>query len=268
MGYYAGRSNTTGYNNLFLGNQAGESNQTGFGNVYLGYLAGTTATGYNNTFVGSGAGQAMTTGNYNTFIGMNAGYSATTGTDNVFIGNTAGYSETGSGKLYIDNSSTTLPLIHGDFVSNILRINGNIEYTGTITDVSDSRLKDNIVELDNALSKLITLRGVYYDWKEDVSDVVLSGGRQIGIIAQEVEAVFPELVITNEQGYKMVDYTRLAPILIEGVKTLDSRLSFVEKENQSLKLQNELLAKEVDELKSLKSRMELLESIILKTGQK
>ncbi|GAH47610.1 unnamed protein product, partial [marine sediment metagenome] len=65
-------------------------------------------------------------GRYNTVFGYEAGRSCFTGSKNVFLGYQAGYSETGSDKLYIDNSQTASPLIYGDFSNNILAINGNL----------------------------------------------------------------------------------------------------------------------------------------------
>jgi len=109
-------------------------------NSSFGYFAGDKVTGQSNTFVGAQTGRYTTTGNYNTYLGRHAGitnvtgsnnvavgyragYSAT-GSGNVFLGRYAGYYETGSNKLYIENSSTsTLPLIYGDFTAGAVGIN-------------------------------------------------------------------------------------------------------------------------------------------------
>jgi hypothetical protein len=94
---------------------------------------------------------------------------------------------------------------------------------GTVT--SDSRLKTNIVEVDGALEKLAQLRGVYFDWDESNphTEFLGRGTRQVGVIAQEVEAIFPSLIYTDTQGYKMVDYQKLVSPLIEGVNELNVR---------------------------------------------
>jgi hypothetical protein len=149
LGNSAGRSNTTGNSNTFLGNSAGNSNTAGIYNTFLGYYAGyanttgnlntfsgyyaghANTTGYLNTFLGNSAGYANTTGYLNTFLGMNAGYHNTTGYGNVFIGFSAGHFETGSNKLYIDNSDTSSPLIKGDFSANSVTINGSFNVAGT-----------------------------------------------------------------------------------------------------------------------------------------
>jgi hypothetical protein len=128
LGFYAGLSNTTGAYNTFLGYRTGYSNTTGIANTFLGLSAGySNTTGYQNTFLGMDAGNSNTTGYQNTFLGNYAGYDNTTGHGNVFLGYTAGTNETGSNKLYIDNSSTSTPLIYGEFDNNFLTINGNLE---------------------------------------------------------------------------------------------------------------------------------------------
>jgi hypothetical protein len=76
---------------------------------------------------------------------------------------------------------------------------------------SDERLKKNIQTIDNALEKVLSLRGVEFDF--------ISGGKhQIGVIAQEVEKIVPEVVEENFDGYSGVDYQKLVSLLIEAVK--------------------------------------------------
>ncbi|MCH8329876.1 MAG: tail fiber domain-containing protein [Bacteroidetes bacterium] len=126
-GYQTGFSNTTGVQNVFSGNRVGFHNTTGSWNTFSGFVTGfNNSTGNFNTFSGSGAGQSNTTGSSNTSSGYQAGFSNTSGSGNVFLGREAGYSETGSNTLYIDNSNTTTPLIHGDFATNALTVNGSL----------------------------------------------------------------------------------------------------------------------------------------------
>lgn len=128
LGTSAGRANTTGKANTFIGLTAGLSNTIGEGNIFLGYQAGrTNTTGNFNTVLGYNAGYSNLNGGNNTFIGKDAGYKNQAGSGNVFIGLQAGYSELGSNKLYIDNSSTSNPLIYGDFATNELTINGVLQ---------------------------------------------------------------------------------------------------------------------------------------------
>ncbi|MGB0432331.1 MAG: hypothetical protein ACPGLV_17785, partial [Bacteroidia bacterium] len=102
------------------------------GNICIGWETGldledSGRTGSRNMLLGEQAGTSLTNGNRNVAIGYRAGKSVTTGDKNVFIGNEAGENETGSEKLYIDNSSTSTPLIEGDFANDELRINGELQ---------------------------------------------------------------------------------------------------------------------------------------------
>ena len=115
-----------------------------------------------------------------------------------------------------------------------LHVYGRIKTSG-ITESSDERLKENIADLTNALEKVIQLRGVTYDWKDKAN---YSEKTQIGLIAQEVEKIIPELVDCDSQGYYAVQYTHLVPLLIEAVKELNNLVS--EKDNEIDLLQSKL----------------------------
>ncbi len=95
-----------------------------------------------------------------------------------------------------------------------LDVNGTIR--GDNVSPSDARWKTNVTTLDNALDKVSELRGVRYEW----IDSAKGAGDQIGLIAQEVETIFPEAVSTDNQGYKSVAYAKLLAPLIEAVKEL------------------------------------------------
>jgi len=87
---------------------------------------------------------------------------------------------------------------------------------------SDARLKTDVKRLDGVLQKLDKIRGVSFEWNELCESLDRSTGhREIGVIAQEVEAVFPELVTTwGAEDYRAVDYGRLTGVLIEAIKEL------------------------------------------------
>jgi hypothetical protein len=109
-----------------------------------------------------------------------------------------------------------------------LDVEGDIECT-TLHETSDDRLKTNIQTLDNALDKVHRLHGVSFQWNDEAESVgAIAGDKQIGVLASEVESVFPELVSTPENGYKSVDYTKLTAVLIQAIKELQA-------ENQALK---------------------------------
>ncbi|MCH9661244.1 MAG: hypothetical protein K0U54_10080 [Bacteroidetes bacterium] len=118
---------TTGNYGSYFGANAGLNiGATPYYNTFMGGFSGySTTDGQYNTYLGVAAGYSNRTGNYNTAIGFLAGFSAVTGERNVFLGNFAGLNETGSDKLYIDNSNTATPLLYGDFAADKLGINTN-----------------------------------------------------------------------------------------------------------------------------------------------
>ncbi|MDP9196469.1 MAG: tail fiber domain-containing protein [Pseudomonadota bacterium] len=107
---------------------------------------------------------------------------------------------------------------------------------------SDIRLKENIRPIDDALEKLLKIRGVYYDWKNPLSGWKADpkSPADIGVIAQEVEAVFPELVKETETGMKMVNYEHLIGAAIEALRELKA-------ENDALRKRVEQLEKKIYE---------------------
>lgn len=184
-----------------------------------------------NTYIGGSAGYTNSTGEQNTFIGSSAGYSNSAGTGNVFIGYKAGYNNTeGSNLLYIHNSDTDTPLIYGEFDNRIVKIHGQLQMVAA-AGPSHIRLKRDIQPLDSSLDKVTELRGVSYKWKTDqYPDRGFRDTKQIGLIAQDVESVLPELVSTDSKEYKAVSYDKLTAVLVEAVKELKV-------ENEELKAQ-------------------------------
>lgn len=89
---------------------------------------------------------------------------------------------------------------------------------------SDRKLKGNIVKIGNALDKVKAINGVNFEWKEGFESVHSHKGTDIGVIAQEIEAILPEVVTTRENGYKAVKYEKLVAVLIEAVKELDAKI--------------------------------------------
>jgi hypothetical protein len=145
--------------------------------------------------------------------------------------------------------------------SNALVIykDGNATLSGTLTQNSDIRLKRNIKPLSNSLSTLLNLRGLHYQWNNVKPKDTLA--MQTGLIAQDLERFLPELVTTDDQGYKSVNYIGLIPHLIESVKELDSKNDQLTQENQSLKSELQRIQDATDEkLKKLEARMQALEA--------
>jgi regulator of replication initiation timing len=119
-----------------------------------------------------------------------------------------------TGNLYVSGTITAGSSITGSTVSTPAPVAGNCC-------ASDIRLKHNIVPLTDALGKINKLRGVYFHWNTSIDAVsAYSEKRHVGVIAQEVQAVLPEIVANATKDYLGVDYAFLTPLLIEGIKDL------------------------------------------------
>jgi hypothetical protein len=222
-------------------------NNSAFGYKVLDKLT----SGANNTAVGQGALYSNKSGSSNTALGVQAGYKAT-GKLNVFIGYKAGFSEKKSNKLYIDNSSTSSPLIYGDFLKNTLTVNGKMYAKRFITS-SDARLKTDIRPLNNALDTVLSLQGKQYRLIDEAVNQT-----DIGLIAQDVEKVLPQIVSQSEDGYKAIDYQSLTAVLIEAMKeqqgqmtSQQEQIATLEKENAQFTGQIASLEKENTQLKTI-----------------
>jgi hypothetical protein len=253
---YAGSATTKGTGNVASGYQALQNNPKGSYNVAMGYqaLASNDAgnpgnTGTLNVATGSSALFSNTTGSQNTASGNSALYSNTTGSGNTAIGSGAlSTNTTGSGLTCIGENCTvaTSGLSNATAIgayaavgaSNSLILGGTGQWgvnvgIGTTTPsnvltiaqgaghpVSDGwatfssrRWKTNIHTLHDALAKVEQLRGVSYDLKAN-------GQHEVGVIAEEVGAVVPEVVTWEKNGAdaQSVDYGRLTALLIEATK--------------------------------------------------
>jgi len=240
-GYKSGKYNTTGYENTFIGDHTGMMNTIGFSNTQVGANAGYyNTTACCNTIIGADAGGQAKQGHYNTFVGNRAG-EENTGEENVFIGDWAGLNNTGSGnifigneaymagsdKLVIDNTSTSNPLISGDFSANHVGINngspGWMFVVGTSNaycdggawvDGSSREVKENIVALTSAeaLQAFAKLEPVKFNYKQDKEEP------RLGFIAEDV----PELVAEKgRKGLSPMDMVAmLTKVVQEQQKTL------------------------------------------------
>ena len=130
--------------------------------------------------------------------------------------------------MLIDSGTIT-----GSFsVSGSMRVTGNTIITGSInaTDdivaysTSDVRFKSNISPISDPLYKLSQIRGVEFNWLEN-SEYHSFKGHDVGVIAQEIEKVLPEVVTTRDNGYKAVKYEKIIPLLIEAIKAQQSQIN-------------------------------------------
>ena len=108
-----------------------------------------------------------------------------------------------------------------------------VTINGDLTLASDMRLKTNIMSLGATMSKLLQIDGKSYTFKN-------SGKKSVGVLAQEIQEQFPDLVIERQDGMLTVNYQGLIPVLINALKEQNSELKKVRNENELLmiRLQN------------------------------
>jgi trimeric autotransporter adhesin len=249
-GYDALYSNTTGNYNTASGYQALYTNSTGTNNAASGDSAlYFTSSGSFNTGSGSGALQNNTTGNYNSSFGYNAGPDPASAnlTNATAIGANAVVSESNSLVLGGTGTYAVKVGIGTATPSNVFTIAqtaGHAISDGWDT-YSSRRWKDNIQTLHGALDKVEQLRGVSYDLKA-------SGKHEVGVIAEEVGAVVPEIVTWDKNGKDAqgVDYGRLTALLIEATKEQEALIADQQKQ---IKEQQTQIASLVSQVKTIRA---------------
>ena len=117
---------------------------------------------------------------------------------------------------------------NGTTVSNDLTVNGDVNIS------SDARLKSNIVSLGSTLSKLIQIDGKSYEMK---------GKQKIGVLAQEIQEVFPELVSEDDNEMLAVNYQGLVPVLINALKEQQGEINRLKDQEKRLERLEKLVAK-------------------------
>jgi len=183
-------SNTTGNDNTATGVNALASNTVGGHNAATGFgaLQNNTA-GASNTAVGENALESNTTGSFNTAIGLLAGASQTTGGGNVYIGAGINGVAGESDACYIrgifgQTSASGIPVL--------INVNSKL---GTTT--SSKRFKEDIKPMDKASEPLFTLKPVTFRYKKEIDT---AGTSQLGLVAEDVEKVNPDLVVRDKEG--------------------------------------------------------------------
>ncbi len=114
-----------------------------------------------------------------------------------------------------------------DIATEKLEVSGRVKATAFVYP-SDRRLKKNIVKIKNPLQKISVIKGVTFDWKS-------TGKGDVGLIAQDVEKIYPMAVATNDKGIKAVDYPRMVPLLVAAVQAQQEEISALKKEISALK---------------------------------
>jgi hypothetical protein len=231
---------------------------TAFG--YQVIASGNQATAFGQESIASGT-NATAFGKYTTASGENA---TTWGLQT----KAPSYMETAMGQFtttYTPNSTNSWNtsdrlLCVGNGIDNLNRSNaftiykdGNATLSGNLTQNSDRRLKTNIQALSSTLPNIMQLGGYTYNWKDTT---VRSKDLQIGLIAQEVQAVYPELVQTNEEGMLSVNYNGLVPVLLEAIKEQQAQIEELKSYKASTQQQEEEMA----------SRMNAIELLLKQNG--
>ena len=214
VGYQALLVNTTGASNNALGAFALFSNTTGGNNLALGVGAlYSNISGSNNTGVGDDAGDVITTGSRNTIIGANSDPSANNGIDQTVVG---------EGLIGKGNDTAFIGGTNGAY---------NEKNVTTWEVTSDQRIKKNIVSNNVGLEVIsqIDVRNFEYRTAEEITDLPASAainqsGVQLGVIAQELQAVLPECVTENSTGVLSVNTDQLIWYLVNSIKQLNAEI--------------------------------------------
>jgi hypothetical protein len=283
FGYQTLMANTTGNYNVALGSWALRSNQAGSYNTSVGRNSLVVGTGDSNTALGYGGLYHVTTGTQNTAVGTNSGYYVTAGSSNTFLGyyartdaahaNIANATAVGANSLVTQSNSLVLGGVGVDAVNvgigtsapdTTLQVFGDIkvgtsgtngclknfagtQLTGTCS--SDLRLKTDVRPFGPMLAKVAQLQPVHFTWRaSEFPGRHYGNAVNSGLIAQDVEQVFPELVSTDDQGFKTVNYGELPYLTLQAVKELKAKSDRLEAENDALKAQLAALAERLNKL--------------------
>ena len=149
----------------------------------------------------------------------------------------------GNGTGSSNRSDAFKVMFNGDAtVSNDLTVNGDVTVS------SDARLKANIISLGATLSKLLNIDGKTYTVKKN-------GAQKIGVLAQDIQAVFPELVSEDKEGMLSVNYQGLIPVLINALKEQEEKIVKQQTEINHLKAQETKLLSQEADLKSQETKL-------------
>jgi hypothetical protein len=222
---------TTGTSNVAVGMSALESNTTASYNTALGYSSlSSNTTGHSNAAVGYGASNGNTTGVRNTSIGESAGDTLTTGTDSVFLGRVSRPNGATNSNTIVIGANATGKGSNTGFISpnngSIYQGNNSSSWATT----SDQRLKKNITDSTKGLTEInqLQVRNFEYRTADEITelaatDAVNRSGVQVGVIAQEIQAIFPDCVKEESTGVLAVDPDSLTWHMIKAVQELSTQ---------------------------------------------
>ncbi|MDI6721880.1 MAG: tail fiber domain-containing protein, partial [Candidatus Aenigmarchaeota archaeon] len=124
-----------------------------------------------------------------------------------------------------------------------LTVSGTVWVTSGAWSGSDVRWKQNITQLSGSLDKVMQLKPVSFLWK-NATNMRFPNGTQIGFIAQDVEKIIPEVVATDNNGYKGISYERITPVLTGAIQELNNK---IEKQDEIIKMQQQ----EIEQLRQI-----------------
>jgi hypothetical protein len=221
--------NSAGANYGFILNNSANTFSLGYG-PSLGTVGSSVLTWNSSGNVGIGTTSpseklhVVGTGYFTSFVGIAA---TTTSSWGLAVGTPAGADGAikTTGSVQINSGALAVGSITPSATAGRIDASNDIVAYST----SDSRLKENITPIANALDKVKSLTGVEFDWKEETKDVHGYEGHDVGVIAQEVQAVLPEAIRTNDSGYLSVRYEKMIALLIEANKELAARVEELER---------------------------------------
>ena len=194
------------------------------GGMEIGTWTGSTSYGFIGTQGMSGVEYCMLSDGTNTFLGAGTGGAlklrgpANDSSPEIIINGVI--VEVNTGDLKVTDGSIAVGNITNSTTDGRIDASNDVVAFST----SDIRLKDNIKTIDNALDKVNSIQGIEFDWIEK-EEVHGNSGHDIGVIAQEIEKILPDVVTTRDSGYKAVKYEKIVPLLIEAIKELTNEVN-------------------------------------------
>ncbi|MDE2232963.1 MAG: hypothetical protein KGJ90_02415 [Patescibacteria group bacterium] len=242
LGSGVGASIYYGQNNLFAGYGAGYGNLTATYDTanYVVALGNSALNNIINTSyavaLGPYAGFSSTHGNNSLYLGAFSGYANILGANNLFLGDSAGFRETGSNKLYISNSSTSSPLVYGDFAGDSLRVNGQLSSSGNIVGYGNATLSGNLSVNGTGTSSFAGNLGLgtvsvgsYMRFPNTISypDTNVSGiwSQPLALIIQGGNTSGTSITLVNNLGASILDANQDLSVKMYGNATLAGNLT-------------------------------------------
>ncbi len=233
LGFESLLGNTTGYLNAAFGTQSLRANAGSFGNTGAGaetLLA--FSDGSSNSALGWHSLGTLTTGYRNLALGAYAGNLLLTGSDNIYLAHTGAANESGTTRIGKDQTRAFIAGVFARATGSGTTLLVQVDQNGQLgTAASSRRYKQDIQDMGAVTDQLYDLRPVTFHYK-----VHPDGPLQFGLIAEEVDAVMPELVVRGKDGQvETVAYQQLAPMLLNELQKLRRRLEAAEAELAALK---------------------------------